>query len=150
MKAFSGTSIVAAVALTWLASVQAAAPSGRYTFTAAATYDTSTRLTWQRTASTTTYTWLDARAYCASDAVSAILGGVGHLPSINELQTIVDYSQSNPAIDRTAFPGTPSSSYWSSSGWPGSSPVALAVDFALGNSSAMPKLGAMLVRCVHY
>ncbi len=36
------------------------------------------------------------------------------LPNVEELQSIVDYGRYNPAIDATAFPGTVSSYYWSS------------------------------------
>ena len=37
-----------------------------------------------------------------------------YLPEIKELETIVDYSAANPAIDPTAFPNCQSSYYWSS------------------------------------
>jgi uncharacterized protein DUF1566 len=37
------------------------------------------------------------------------------LPDYHELLGIADYGQYNPAIDTVAFPGTPSSDFWSSS-----------------------------------
>jgi hypothetical protein len=46
--------------------------------------------------------------------VGTTLGGTGwRLPTIKELQTIVD--ESRPSIDPTAFPGAPLGNYWSSS-----------------------------------
>ena len=36
------------------------------------------------------------------------------LPSRNELQSIVDYTEYNPSIDKTAFPDTKAQYYWSS------------------------------------
>jgi hypothetical protein len=98
---FLGALAIIAVALP--TSADASAPAGRYVVTNGGTgngtvYDTKTKLTWQQTVSSTTYTWADAKTYCAG--VGTSLGGTGwRLPTLKELQTIVDYSQSNP-IDR--------------------------------------------------
>jgi|GEM_PF-699443 len=73
--------------------------------------DTSTGLMWQQNGSTQK-TWGDALAYCESLTLA------GHsdwrLPNRNELQTIVDYSRYNPAIDTAFFPDTAAYYYWSS------------------------------------
>jgi len=74
--------------------------------------DTSTGLMWQKATAPGTYTWEQALSYCEN----LTLGGHSdwRLPNRNELQSIVDYSRYNPAIDTTYFPGTVASVYWSS------------------------------------
>lgn len=83
--------------------------------------DTSTGLTWKKclegqsgidcaTDSPVAKNW--------SDAVDMGDGGDGttwRLPNIKELRSIVDESTSNPAINTTCFPNTPSGYVWSSS-----------------------------------
>ena len=67
---------------------------------------------WQKATAPGTYTWEQALTYCEN----LTLGGHSdwRLPNRNELQSIVDYSRYNPAIDTTYFPGTVASYYWSS------------------------------------
>ncbi len=78
------------------------APAGRYVVTAGGTVngtvqDTKTGLIWQQTVPSGTYTWADATAYCGSTVVSTRLGGTGwRLPTLEELQTIVDHTQAAP------------------------------------------------------
>jgi hypothetical protein len=79
--------------------------------------DTSTGLMWQKATAPGTYNWEQALTYCENLTLPA--GGYSdwRLPNRNELQTIVDYSRYNPAIDTTFFPSTPSTAgdwYWSS------------------------------------
>jgi Protein of unknown function (DUF1566) len=134
----------------------ASAPTGRYVVTSGGTdagtgngtvCDTKTKLTWQQTAPSTTYTWANAKTYCAG--VGASLGGTGwRLPTLKELQTIVDYSQSNPSIDSTAFPSTPVASFWSSSPLAGSSSLAWYVSFVLGDTDSFGISNTNNVRCV--
>jgi hypothetical protein len=71
--------------------------------------DDTTGLTWEQTVSGNSYTWKDATTYCAG------LGPGWRLPSLTEMQTIVDDTTFNPAIDRSAFPNTPSTYFWTSS-----------------------------------
>lgn len=92
----------------------AAAPPGRFVALGdGTTADTVTGLTWQEPLGSGHMNWVTAYTYC-EDLVLA-----GHsdwrLPSINELQSIVDETATNPAIDLTAFPGTVGEMYWSSS-----------------------------------
>ena len=105
--------VAAAAALSTTAAANA--PAGRYTAGGGTVYDSKTKLTWQQTAPTTTYSWADAKTYCASAAVRTALGGTGwRLPTIKELQSLVDYSQTAaPFIDSQFFPGTPASYFWS-------------------------------------
>lgn len=87
--------------------------------------DTQTNLIWRRCAegmswsggtcsgTTTEYTHGAALIRAASEATSS--GKAWRLPNVKELASIVDRSRMNPAIDITAFPGTPSSAFYSSS-----------------------------------
>ena len=142
--------VAVVVALT--ASADASAPAGRYVVTSGGTgngtvYDTKTKLTWQQTVPSTAYTWANAKTYCAG--VGASLGGTGwRLPTLKELQTIVDYSQSNPSIDSTAFPSTPGNVFWSSSPLAGSSSNAWRVDFGYGYTGNVVVSNPRYVRCV--
>jgi hypothetical protein len=91
--------------------------------------DSATGLIWQKcstglgttlgncnTGSISSYNWSNAISYCEG----LTLGGRSdwRLPNIKELRSIIDYTKTaEPAIDRTAFPNTPSAYYWSSSSW---------------------------------
>jgi len=145
---------VAVTALTLSAAANAAAPTGRYVVTNDGTssgtvYDTKTKLTWQQTVTSTAYTWANAKTYCTG--VGTSLGGTGwRLPTLKELQTIIDFSQASPSIDSTAFPSTPPSIFWSASLLTGSTSYAWYVDFSAGNSWNDGNIGAATfrVRCV--
>ena len=132
--------VLAIIAVALPTSAGANAPAGQYVVTAGGTgngtvYDTKSKLTWQQTISSTSYGWADAKTYCAG--VAASLGGTGwRLPTLKELQSLVDYSQSTaPMIDPNAFPSTPSVIFWSSSPQAGSPPYVWVVDFSLGSTS---------------
>ncbi|MCC7385740.1 MAG: DUF1566 domain-containing protein [Deltaproteobacteria bacterium] len=88
----------------------------RYTVSAEVVNDNFTGLSWQRGFSSPTLTWLSALDHC--QALS--LGGFSdwRLPSLKELNTLFDDERSSPAIDGSAFPGTPFADtdyFWSSS-----------------------------------
>ncbi len=110
--------------------------------------DTGTWLTWQQQVSPDLYTFDDAIAYCAANAAG--LPGTGwRLPSMKELQTIVDDHHVLPTMDPTAFPGAPSLlQTWSSTpvGW--QSGHAWFVRFNDGKSSHDVVSAAYNVRCV--
>jgi len=72
--------------------------------------DTQTRLEWQQTFDPGMRAWADAQAYCGS---LELVGGGWRLPSMKELQSLVDDTRASPSIDDTAFPGTPSDPLWS-------------------------------------
>jgi len=103
-------SMLAAPALT----VQAAAPPGRYTASSGTVLDTKTRLVWQQPFAPSSMTWAAAKSYCAG--LGATLAGTGwRLPTIKELQTLVDVSvATGPSIDPTFFPNGGPGSFWSS------------------------------------
>jgi len=69
-------------------------------------------------------TWDKAKEYCAK------LGG--RLPEVNELQSLVDYSKRDPAIDKNLFPDTKSSWYWTGTEVAGGSVSAWLVGFGGG------------------
>jgi hypothetical protein len=126
-------------------SADANAPAGRYTTSGGTVYDTKTKLTWQQAVAPGTYTWAGAKTYCAG---LNLVGTGWRLPTIKELQTIVDDSQANPAIDQTAFPSTPADWFWSSSPLAGSSSVAWGVYFNSGDTDYGDVSYTNYVRCV--
>jgi hypothetical protein len=78
-----------------------------YTLTADTVSDPGTGLQWQRNIDDVERTYAEATALCAARP------GGWRLPTMKEMQTIVDESRASPAIDPTAFPDTPSESFWS-------------------------------------
>ncbi|MBF0240638.1 MAG: DUF1566 domain-containing protein [SAR324 cluster bacterium] len=107
--------------------------------------DSATGLVWQQTDGGQK-TWENALTYC--EGLS--LGGATdwRLPNRNELQSLVDYSKSNPAIDTTAFPNTNSSYYWSSSAYASNTSYAWGVNFNRGYVFSDNKTVSDYVRCV--
>jgi hypothetical protein len=55
------------------------------------------------------------------------------LPNVKKLSSITDKTRSNPAIDVTAFPATPSSWFWTSTPYVGNAAYAWYVYFGDGN-----------------
>lgn len=124
----------------------AGAPQGRYTVTADTVFDTKTSLTWQRSAPSALYTQANAAAYCQSLGLGGMTGW--RLPTIKELQSLVDIRTSKPAIDAAVFPGTASNEYWSSSSFAINTSYAWTVTFSYGNVNSGPVTNDYLVRCV--
>ena len=85
-------------------------------------------------------------------AVNAGAGLCGHtdwrMPTIKELEGIADLGRSNPAIDPTYFPNTPSSDVWSGSPYAGNSSYAWGVYFGYGYASDGYRGGSVRVRLV--
>jgi hypothetical protein len=105
------------------------------------------------TGTASTYTWANAFAPC--EALNAANSGAGyagrtdwHLPTIEELNTLPDYGRFNPAINTVYFPGTASSSYWSSSTGVGTTDYAWSVFFYYGLTNSFYKTNSYYVRCV--
>jgi len=118
--------------------------------------DTNTYLVWQRDGSGTrkgcsgtgnlTCAWAEANTYCAGLQLGTLTGW--RLPSHQELRTIVDFTQYNPAIDLATFPDTAVDWYWSSTPYGGSSGAAWYVSFANGAASPFDEADYDRVRCV--
>ncbi len=88
--------------------------------------DASTGLVWQMCSQGQTWADGDPHGTCTGDvsylsqsdgetSCEGITGGGWRLPSLKELETIVDTTTSIPAIDSNFFPSTPSDGFWSSS-----------------------------------
>lgn len=97
--------------------VSADAPEGQYTVHTDFVEDNRTGLVWQRQIDAESLSWADAKRYCE---LLTLQGRGWRLPSYKELLTIIDPTQNSPAIDRTAFPDTPRSWFWTASTyvWP--------------------------------
>jgi hypothetical protein len=145
--AILGASLGAAVMLLALAGgthpAVAEAPQGRYQIASEEVLDTQTGLVWQRISSASTMSWADAQAYCE---------GAWRVPSMKELQTLVDETRTGPAIDATAFLDVSAASgydYWSSSPVAGLSVVAWwYVEFESGFNSYGAPADKARIRCV--
>ncbi|HEY3354655.1 MAG TPA: DUF1566 domain-containing protein [Polyangia bacterium] len=135
--------IVLALALALAVRADPGAPPGRYQVTAETVLDSRTGLTWQR-ASAAHYDFADAKSYCAG---LTLAGGGWRLPTVRELQTIVDEGAYAPAIDGAAFPQTLTLPYWSATPYV---PVrgAWMVDFTEGRVEDHEVSDVMPVRCV--
>ena len=120
------------------------APPERYTITSGTVYDTQTKLTWQQVLGTTSYSWADAATYCAGLSLE---GPGWRVPSIGELQTIVDEA-TNPAVDASTFPMTPSEYFWSSSALVDDASRAWDTFFANGSTYSFALTMSKSVRCV--
>lgn len=112
--------------------------------------DNVTKLVWNKcsqglsgsncdSGSPTSYTWANAQTACT--------GGT-RLPTIEELETLIDYSKRNPVIDSTAFPNAMSSYYWSSMPYAGDSTTVWNSDFGVGLVFYTVKTDTIYVRCV--
>ena len=109
--------------------------------------DAATGLTWQRTADPALRTWSEAGAACAG------LGSDGgasswRLPTAKELQTLIDETRVDPAIDLTAFPDTTGDSFWTSSPLAGQDGYAWFVSFYAGVAYNSPTAEPHRARCV--
>jgi len=122
------------------------APTGRFSISDQVVSDNVTGRLWQRAVAPGTYNWAQAKSYCAA----LDLGGHSdwRLPSMKELQTIVDETRVNPAIDASVFPSTPSEYFWSSSPVSGSTPHAWYVHFSNGYPDFDVVSNTYRVRCV--
>jgi len=83
--------------------------------------------------------WYDAKKYASS------LGDGWRLPTIDELETLVDRFRFDPA---SSFPGMPSKLFWSSSSYAGGSSCAWFVRFNDGYVYYYDKTLPYYVRCV--
>jgi Protein of unknown function (DUF1566) len=126
---------------------RAEVPVCRYDTTTDTVLDRTTKLTWQRKFEGTSMTHQKAQEYCSKLITD---GGGFRLPSVKELQTIVDVLRSAPAIDTTAFPDVPSSSsaYWTETTYAKDNTNAWYVQFVDGSVYWKPRSETMYVRCV--
>jgi hypothetical protein len=107
--------------------------------------DHKTGLVWQQADDGKYRKWADAQKYCGN----LVLGGQSdwRMPSLNELETIIDFSRSYPAIDPVF--GCRLDNYWSSTAFNDAPSGAWDVLFNDGYVDVHSKTGfGFLVRCV--
>lgn len=100
--------------------------------------------------------WEEARQYCASASVASALGQTGwRLPSKIELESIIDETRVEPAIDVAAFPqypatepNIPASLFWADTPYAGNAGWAWTVDLTTGESHPNEGFRRYRVRCV--
>jgi hypothetical protein len=110
--------------------------------TSATVYDIKTKLTWQQTVPSTKYAWADAKTFCAG------LGTGWRLPTMKELQTIVDGSRFAPSMYKPLFPLAPGDNHWSSTPSVSAPSSAWGVDFGVGFAAYSDASSMCHVRCV--
>ena len=106
--------------------------------------DNVTSLVWQKTVSSSTYASADATTYCAG---LALPGSGWRVPTRIELESITDHTRTSPAINVTAFPGTPAAFFLTSTPWAVRTPPVWGTNFYEGLSSNNVTPPAR-VRCV--
>jgi hypothetical protein len=118
--------------------------------------DNVTGLIWQKVAPTTggpnsngTYPQSSAASYCSTLNLGGLSSG-WRLPTVRELQTLVDYSKSYATLmmDTTVFSGEPANYFWSSSPLAGLPAYAWDVYLDFGDVNHGLVTNGFYVRCV--
>ncbi len=107
--------------------------------------DIGTGLTWQRGVARQN-DWTAASTYC-----SETFGGEWRLPTLTELQTLVDETKESPSINSTAFPCAPADStdfFWTGTQYAGDPTWAYYTTFIHGHADIEPIATKYWVRCV--
>ena len=116
--------------------------------------DAKTFLSWRRSVAPNL---MFSQATVTATSCPQTLGIVYRLPSMKELLTLVDelphdeYENGTlvpKAIDRSAFPSTPSVEFWSGSEYAPNPMMAWVVDFKTGAARPRHKMEMHYVRCV--
>ena len=105
-----------------------------------------TGLSWERSPRLSALELDDARTYCGALAIDG--NANFRMPSMKELQTIVDDVRSGVTIDPDFFPGTQADAYWSSSRDAQNASSAWVVRFSDGYTLSVDEDEALFVRCV--
>ncbi len=100
---------------------------------------------WQKSEDGVVRTWDAAKSYC--DALALDGYSDWRIPTIQEIQTIIDYSAYNPALSTEVLQGRPYY-YWSGSTFTVNTDGAWFVYFNNGYTNADWKSGPRYVRCV--
>jgi hypothetical protein len=111
--------------------------------------DAVTGLTWQQSVPAARFGWSQAISYCSGLTLAGRADW--RLPTYVELLSLVDYSQSTPAIDGTFFPNTPADFFWTATPLVGMANGAWFVNLTSGSSSDYPHndvSNMYAVRCV--
>lgn len=131
------------------ATAQAKAPVGRFAIKTDASgnvvVDATFKVSWQQATAASPYNWTNAKAYCQN---LQLQGSGWRLPTLRELQSLVDFKTSSPAIDKAYFPDTVNDYYWTSTVYQPSASVAWVVGFYNGDSGGNGVTSNSRVRCV--
>lgn len=131
-----------------------AAPTGRFLVVDDIVHDRRTNLLWQRTDDKELRTLTQAESFCADARFGHVDGW--RVPSVMELQTLVDVREADPALDPVAFKDEPVQSYWTATP-SAANPVQVGgqevtmqwrVNFKEGTAIPVSTVGTMFVRCV--
>lgn len=116
-----------------------------YAVTADTVTDPATGLTWQRRFDPAERTFPQGLAHCAA---LSLAGGGWRLPDMKELQTLIDETRTDPAIDETIFSDTPGEGFWASHRLVETPGFAWFVSFSSGIAYNSPEDHPYRVRCV--
>lgn len=105
--------------------------------------DTTAGLMWEQAEKSAT-TWESALAYC--EALTLAGQDDWRLPNAKELQSLVNYGKTHPAIDTTCFPNAHSDFYWTATSH--SSDYAFCVYFSNGKVNVYKKTENHFIRAV--
>lgn len=96
----------------------------------------------------------DSASYCHTEAYVSRVNATSlcglttwRLPTLNELQSIANFGQVDPAIDTNYFPNTQSTGAWSSSFY--TDELSWTVDFRNGGDATFYRTDLRLIRLVH-
>jgi hypothetical protein len=112
-----------------------------------AVLDKETGLVWKKSPSTTIMDWRTANSHCMDMSTGGRSGW--RLPTVQELKSLVDKSQSSPALPAGhPFNNVLSSYYWSATTYAYNTITAWTVYFFTGNVSVVSKSDFSYVWCV--
>ncbi len=115
-------------------------------------YDNLTGLTWQTDPDSTARTWADAIDYCNNLVTGSIVTNDNwRLPNINELLSIIDRGQINPALPSGIFTLPANTWFWSATPYAVGTPSSLnawAVNMANGEVDDLDKTTFPYAMCV--
>jgi hypothetical protein len=113
----------------------------------AAVLDKETGLVWERDTVSSLRNWNDAIYYCYASNLGGRKGW--RLPSVEELSSLIDPAQNNPALPAGhPFTNVHASYYWSSTTYAGNPGGAWSVGFSGGGVNDYDKYDSLYVRCV--
>jgi Protein of unknown function (DUF1566) len=118
-------------------------PPARYdTTTPGQVRDLETLLTWRADPIPPFVNWGQAFTYCQN------LGAGWRLPTLTELQTLIDQTRAVAAVDAAAFPGWADDFYWTSSYFDNTPSSAWFVSMGMGNTYWLPTSEIHRAACV--
>ncbi|MBT0664810.1 DUF1566 domain-containing protein [Geobacter pelophilus] len=140
------------------ADIAESAPAARFVINSDGTVtDSSTGLIWKRCSeglsgakcedgAAKTYNWKEAKK--AAETSKFAGRNDWRLPTIKELDTIVEFQCSMPAVNQAVFPATPALNFWSSSRYSGYSNGAWNLNFNDGGRDTCSMNYSLYVRLV--